>query len=374
MECKQIIKLMEEIAPCQYKEDWDNVGLLVGRDTKEVKRILVALDPTENVIRQAVKNDIDMLITHHPLIFSGLKRINCNDYIGKKVYELASHDISYYATHTNMDSAVMADVAAGMLNMVNTRPLSVSYRKKMYKLAVYVPKESADKVRDAMSREGAGHIGAYSHCTFNTEGVGTFKALEGTNPYVGVINELTRVTETKIECVVTDETKDAVIKAMIKVHPYEEVAYDLYELENTAYEKGIGKIGYLSHDMTLEECAELVKEKFGIDTVRIVGNPHTRMCTAAVSPGAGKSMVKEALKAKVDVLITGDIDHHSAIDAVEQGLCIIDAGHFGTEHFVVEYIRNYLIKCIYNTNDEIFSNTSGVEVLMAEEKSPFVVM
>lgn len=373
MECREIIKLLEQLAPGAYSEEWDNVGLLVGRDSKEVKRVMVALDCTENVIDQAVRKEADMLITHHPLIFSPMKRVNCNDYIGRKVYKLASNDIAYFAAHTNMDAAVMADESARMLGMVNTRPLEVTYSKKVYKLAVYVPVPAADRVRDAITREGAGFIGNYSHCTYNIDGTGTFKANEGCNPFVGEINELTRTSEIKIETVITDENMQRVVRAMLKAHPYEEVAYDIYELKNPAYEKGIGKIGYLENDMTLQDLAALVKERFGIASVNVVGNLLTKVVTAAICPGSGKSMIKHALKAGVNVLITGDIDHHNAIDAADQGLCIIDAGHFGTEHFIVEYIRNYLVRSVYSSNNDLFSNASKLEVMMAAETSPFTV-
>lgn len=374
MECKEIVKLMEQLAPVAYKEDWDNVGLLVGRDDKAVKKVMIALDPSEDVINQAVKEEVDMLITHHPLIFSPLKRINCNDYIGRKVYMLASHDIAYYAAHTNMDAAVMADVAATKLEMLNVSPLSVTYKKKMYKLVVYVPEQAANKVRDAITKAGAGFTGNYSHCTFNIDGMGTFKPCEGANPYIGEINELTKVNEVRVESIITDEIKEKVIKAMLKVHPYEEVAYDVYELDNSAYEKGIGKKGYLPNEMTLKECANLVKDRFCINNVMIAGNPLKKIVTVAICPGAGKSLIKNAIAAKTDLLITGDIDHHSALDAVEQGLSIIDATHFGTEHFVVEYIRDYLVKSVYKTDDDIFSNYSKLEVVMAQEQPPFQVI
>lgn len=374
MECREIIRLMEKLAPTKYALEWDNVGLLVGRDNKDVRTVMVALDSSMAVIEEAVKHNVDMLITHHPLIFSPIKRVNFNDPIGKKIFLLANNDISYYAAHTNLDVAVMADMAGKMFGLTNTKPLEESYGENIYKISVFVPVSHALKVRDAMTREGAGYIGGYSHCTFMGEGKGSFKALDGSEPYVGMINEVTTVDETKIESVVREDNLDRVIKAMLKVHPYEEVAYDVYKLENKIDERGIGIRGYINNDVTLEEFAGLVKEKLDADTVKICGNPRKKVVTVAISPGAGKSVVKHALKAKVDVLITGDIDHHTALDAWEAGLAIIDAGHFMTEHFVVDYLRDYLINSVYSSDEDLFSNNRKLEVIKAQEKEPFKVL
>lgn len=349
MECKEIINLLERIAPPECALSWDNVGLLVGRDNKDVKKIMIALDCTDSVISQAIKANVDMLITHHPLIFSPLKRINYNDYIGRKVYKLAVNDISYFAAHTNMDTSVMADEAAKMLDMVNIRPLELTYSKKMYKLVVFAPEQSAQRIMSVMEREGAA-------------------------PYISGTNDNLNTREVRIESVLTNDIMDKVIKIMLKAHPYEFVKYDVYELINSTDEKGIGKAGYLEEEMTLTELANFVKERFMIDHVIVSGDPNKRVVRAAISPGAGKSMIKHALKAGVDVLITGDIDHHSAIDALDQGLCIIDAGHFGTEYFVVDYIKDYLERNIYTASNDIFSDASSIQIFKASEVSPFYVL
>lgn len=374
MECREIIRLMEKLAPTKYAMEWDNVGLLVGRDNKDVKTVMVALDSSMAVIEEAVKNNVDMLITHHPLIFSPIKRVNFNDPLGKKIFLLANNDISYYAAHTNLDAAVMADMAGKMFGLTNTNSLEASYGESIYKISVFVPVSHALKVRDAMTREGAGYIGGYSECTFMVEGKGSFKPLDGSEPYVGMINETTTVEETKIETVAREDNLDRVIKAMLKVHPYEEVAYDIYKLENKIDERGIGIRGYINNDVTLEQFAELVKEKLEAKTVKVCGNLRKKVVTVAICPGAGKSVVKHAIKAKVDVLVTGDIDHHTALDAWEAGLAIIDAGHFMTEHFVVDYLRDYLINSVYSTDEDLFSNNRKLEVIKAQEKEPFTVL
>lgn len=367
MKCKDIIKVLEELAPVKLAEEWDNVGLLAGNKEKEVRRIMLALDATESVIKEAAIKQVDMLITHHPLIFSPMKKITYDDFNGRRLIHLIGNDIAYYAMHTNFDVAVMAEEAAKKLNISGMRVLEPTYYEKRYKIVVFVPADSAEKVREAMTKEGAGHVGAYSHCTFHTQGMGTYMPLEGTHPYIGVVNEMSFTPEYRIETIVTEEILNSVISAMLRVHPYEEVAYDVYELHQENAIQGIGKYGYLEENMTLMEVAELVKEKFELDTVKVSGDLNSRTASVAVSPGSGKSVVKAALKAKVDVLVTGDIDHHTAIDAREQGLSIIDGGHFGTEYLMVSYMKEYLRHYF----DRQCNGISEIEIMSAHERNPF---
>ena len=374
MDCREIMKALEKIAPVKYAEDWDNVGLLVGRGDKQVRKIMVALDASQSVINQCVNQKVDLLITHHPLIFSPLKRINGDDFISRKVIQLLQNDISCYAIHTNFDSMVMAEEAADRINLVSKKILDVTYSELLYKIAVFAPFESANLVRESMIKEGAGHIGAYSHCSFNMEGVGTFRPLEGTHPYIGTGGETAHTKEVKIETVVSEEKLDTVLKSMLRVHPYEEVAYDIYKLERQGREEGIGRYGYLERNMSLKELAELVKAKFEIANVKVMGSLDKRISKVAISPGSGKSMISRALKIGAEVLITGDIDHHTALDALDQGLSIIDAGHFGTEYFMVDILKNYLNQYLYHAEDEYVGIPIGIEILKAKEESPFMVM
>lgn len=256
MKCSDICTLIElEYAP-EYACDWDNVGLLAGRREKEVHKILLALDATDEVVRMAVEREADMLITHHPMIFSPIRRVTDEDMIGRRLLTLIRHDISYYAMHTNYDTRGMADLAAGLLNLQ--------------------------------------------------------------------------------ECTVLEEVKDG---------------------------EGIGRVGILPACMTLRECGELVKDTFQIPNVRLFGDPETAVRLAALCPGAGKSTLSEALRFGCDVYITGDIDHHAGIDAVDQGLCIIDAGHYGIEHIFVEDMRAYLEKVL-----------TGVRMECVPVKHPFMVV
>ena len=373
MICREIINSLEQLAPARYAESFDNVGLLVGHKEKQVSKIMLALDASEDVIDQCVEQKVDLLITHHPIIFSPLKRLNWDDLNARRVMKLLENNIACYAIHTNFDIKVMAEEAARKLNLSNPQILQVTHVQKYKKLVVYVPTDSVDKVRAAMTHEGAGFIGNYSDCTFGAKGTGSFKPLEGTNPYIGKQDELTFTDEVRLETIVKEEDLNRTIQAMLRVHPYEEVAYDIYNLENEVQCEGIGRYGYLKNDMTLSDLVNIVKNQFGVSKVKVWGDVNRKVASVAISPGAGKSMIKDAKKAKVDVFITGDIDHHEALDCVEEGLMIIDAGHFGTEYFMVDIVKEYLKKFFasYTQEEGVYS---GVEILVANEKEPFTIL
>ncbi|MBQ8802322.1 MAG: Nif3-like dinuclear metal center hexameric protein [Tyzzerella sp.] len=258
MLCREIIGVIEHTYPKQAALEWDNVGLLVGRTEKEVNKIYVALDPTDEVIDEAIQRKADMIVTHHPLIFSPLKKITDEHFIGNRVVKLLQHDISYYAMHTNYDVLGMAELSGVIMGLDDTEVL------------------------------------------------------------------------------------------------------DMTDMEQL---KGIGRVGELTNEMTLKECCELVKEKFHLDTVKVFGDINRKVKRVAISPGSGKSMIKSAIQKKVDVLITGDIDHHVGIDAVAQELAIIDAGHYGLEHIFIEDMAGYLLK-----------NIDGVLVETAKISHPFQVI
>ncbi len=259
MLCKEIMDVIEKAYSKNYALGWDNVGLLVGRDDKEVKRIYIALDATDEVIKAAVECGADMLLTHHPLIFSGMKKINNQDFIGKRILKLIQNDISYYAMHTNYDVLGMSELSGNMLGLEDS------------------------------------------------------KILEETSSG---------------EC-----------------------------------PEGIGRVAQLQEELRLKECAQFVKETFMLDNVKVFGDLEKTVKTIAVSPGSGKSMIGAALEKEADVLITGDIGHHDGIDAVAQGLAIIDAGHYGVEYIFIEDMNRYLMK-----------ELDGVEIITAPIQHPFVVM
>lgn len=344
MKCNDIIEKLEQLSPVHYASSWDNIGLLAGRREKEVNTIFVALDATDEIIEEVIQKKADMLITHHPLIFSPLKKITTDDFIGRRVVKLLQHDIAYYAMHTNFDVSTMAGLSADYIELKEQQVLEPVYAPSYEKLSVFVPVKQADMVREAILEAGGGFIGNYSHCSFNTQGTGTFKPLEGTHPFIGTTGFLEQVEEIKIETIARKEEISVIIEAMLKAHPYEEPAYDIYPLENKGKTAGFGRIGTLSEEMTLAQCAAFVKERFQISSVKVFGDLTASVQRAAISPGSGKSMILPSIKSGAQVLITGDIDHHDGIDAAARGLCIIDGGHYGIESIFLSFMQNYLSK------------------------------
>ncbi len=263
MKCRDIIEFLQQQFPESMACDWDNVGLLAGSMEKEVHTVYIALDATDEAIAAAVEAQADMLLTHHPLIFKGIRQVNSEDFIGRRILELIRHDMAYYAMHTNFDVAAMADLAAERLGLSDITVLQETGT---------LPEGAASEAGSALP-EGA---------VSKTEGSVGMRTV------------------------------------------------------------GIGKIGSLPCEMTLGECAELTKRSFGLDKVKVFGEPDMRVQCAAVCPGSGKSVIEDALKKGAQVLITGDIDHHEGIDAVARGMAVIDAGHYGLEQIFIPYMKEYL--------------------------------
>ena len=351
VKCQTIANIIEELAPKKLAESWDNVGLLIGDGSTKVNKILVCLDATEWVIDEAIEQEVDMLVCHHPIIFGSLKRITADTVLGKKIIKLISKGISVYCSHTNYDIAKygLNDLFAEHLGFRSFSVIEPTYTEKLYKILVYIPKSHEDKIFNALIGAGAGQIGNYSSCTYRTEGVGTFKPETGTHPFIGEEGKLVMVNETKLGTIVPQSLLNKTIKALIKAHPYEEPAYDIMPLENEGKSLGIGRIGELEQATTLAVYADNVKAALGIDKVRIAGDPNKNIKKVAMLNGAGNKFVSAARFAGADVLVTGDMQYHEMVDAVEAGMCIIDAGHFATEKMMIPAMANYLrSKCMAN--------------------------
>nr|MBQ8252335.1 Nif3-like dinuclear metal center hexameric protein [Lachnospiraceae bacterium] len=260
MRCEEVIRKLEELSPVSYAESWDNPGLLAGRKDKEIKKIYIALDATTKTIEEAVRSGADMLLTHHPLIFKGIKKVNSDDFVGRRILRLIQKDICYYAMHTNFDVMGMADAAADVLHLKKREVLEITFEDEIAK-------------------------------------------------------------------------------------------------------EGFGRIGKLPQIMTLDECARYVKKMFDIEWVKVFGEGDTEIETAAILPGSGKSMIGSALAKGADVLITGDIDHHDGMDALERGMAVIDAGHFGLEHIFVSYMEEYIKR-----------ELGDLDVSVQQPKSPFRII
>lgn len=341
---KDVIRVLEEKYPKNLSYNWDNIGLMIGDTNNNIKRILVSLEATESVIDEAIEKKVDLIITHHPFIFKGLKTIDKSSPKGRCIYKLIQNNINVYSAHTNFDIAFdgLNDELANILELKNLEILETTKVEKLYKIAVFVPVSHEENVRSAMALSGAGNIGNYSNCTFNTKGIGTFMPLENTNPYIGDKGQLERVDEIKIETVCKKKNLDKIIQEMLNSHPYEEVAYDIYELNIEGEKYGIGRIGYLNESTTLGLFAQIVKEKLNLKDLRIVGNLNKEIKKVAVVSGSGAEFISKAYSVNADIIITGDVKYHDAQDAVELGIGVIDAGHFGSENIFSDIVTEYL--------------------------------
>jgi dinuclear metal center YbgI/SA1388 family protein len=338
---------MERLAPKHYAVPDDKIGLQLGTVQKEIRKVLVALDVTEEVVDEAVHEQVDLIIAHHAIIYRPLAHIQTDTPMGRLYEKLIKHDIAVYIAHTNLDVADggINDMMAEALGLTGLTHLEDVHTEKLKKLVVFVPEDHHEKVLHALFSAGAGWIGQYSHCSFNIEGTGTFLPQEGSDPFIGKPGKLEKVKEIRIETVVPASIERKAIQAMLKAHPYEEVAYDLYPLDLNGRTFGLGRVGKLSEALTLRELTNKVKQVFEVPTVRVVGDVERQVKKVAVLGGSGSRYVRHALFAGADVLITGDIDYHTAHDALAAGLAIIDPGH-NVEKIMKRKVADYLRKTL----------------------------
>jgi dinuclear metal center YbgI/SA1388 family protein len=341
---REALQAIEQLAPPELAEDWDNVGLLVGNPDDIVERAMVALDPTRAVVEEAMQQTCYLLITHHPAIFKPLRRVRADDPTGQVVVELLKQRMHHIAAHTNFDNAPggMGDALASALKLEKVEALAPSQWETLYKVVVFVPAEAWDAVRDAMATAGAGVIGNYSHCSFRSAGTGTFRPLEGASPYLGEVGQLEQADEFRLEMLVGQRQLPAALEAMRKAHPYEEVAYDVYRLENKGKSFGAGRIGQLSEAVTLRELAQFVGRQLGAGHVRTVGSLERRVRRVALCGGSGAFLMDAAHQAGADVLVTGDVQHHDALKAQAWGLAVVDPTHAATEQIFVPVVAAHL--------------------------------
>lgn len=355
---RDIFQLIEQWAPLHLAYDWDNVGLQIGSAQDETTKVMVTLDVVESVVDEAIKTGANLIIAHHPLLFQSLKKIDYDSFKGKVIQKLIANQITVYAAHTNLDIAKngVNDLLSDALAIKQKTHLVETYVEPLYKLVVYVPKDHASNVRKALGDKGLGHIGNYSHCSFNTEGTGTFMPEEGTDPFIGKKNELTFVEEVKIETVVMEKDLQKALDTMKKHHPYEEVAYDLYQLAQKGPTYGLGAVGELGQGITLHDLCEKVKKAFNVRTVRVTGDENKLIRKVAILGGSGERYIQQAFKQGADVFITGDMTFHQAQDAYEMGLAVIDPGHY-IEEIMKQATADYLSKlcteteCVVSTID-----------------------
>lgn len=342
MKASDIITFLETIAPPALQESYDNSGLIVGDPHAEVTGILTSLDCSEDVVEEAIHLGCNMIVSHHPIVFGGLKRFNGRNYVERTVMKAIRHDIMLYAIHTNLDNVAngVNGKIAERLGLQNTRILAPK-KDELRKLVTFAPAGHAEAVRQAMFNAGAGHIGNYDRCSFNMDGKGTFRAGEGTDAFVGQKGQLHVEDEVRIETVVPSFNTSRVIRAMCEAHPYEEVAYDVIPLNNSWNNVGAGMIGDLPTEVDAMEFLKGLKMALNTACVRHT-LPHRSMVKRiAVCGGSGSFLLSQAKAAGADVFITGDFKYHQFFDA-DNAIIIADVGHYESEQFTVQLLADRL--------------------------------
>jgi dinuclear metal center YbgI/SA1388 family protein len=348
MKISHIAAVIEQQAPLLYQESYDNAGLLTGLMADEVTGVLVAFDVTEAVVDEAIALGANLIISHHPLVFSGLKRFTGKNWVERCLLKAIRNNIAIYCAHTNLDAAANGHnkLLANKLGLHNTRVL-IPVQDKLFKLVCYVPDNHLDEVRDAVFQAGSGHIGNYDSCSFSVQGTGTFRALEGAQPFVGELNTLHKEPETRFETIVPAHRLDAAIAAMKAAHPYEEVAYDVFQLEAQYQKFGTGLIGELEIEKSECEFLQLIKDECNVKAIRhspFIGKPIKRV---ALCGGSGAQFMGAAMAQHADIYITGDVKYHQFFD-VENKMLLADIGHYESEQFVKDWFVDILTKNFTN--------------------------
>jgi len=338
-----LIGLLNTLFPPELAEEWDNVGLQVGDPGTLLIKGLVALDPGMEAVNAAREAAAQVLITHHPLLFHGLKRLTPDDESGRIIWNAIKNGVAVISVHTNLDSAQpgLNTWLAERLGILEAEPLRPA-AGHLHKLVVYVPCDHADQVAEALFAAGAGCVGEYDQCSFQMAGTGTFRPGPETTPFIGNKGQREQVQEIRLELVVTRPRLDKVLERLLKVHPYEEVAYDLIPLANQRSDAGLGRIGRLPDLQPLETFAAQVKTALGCDALRVVGRGDLSVSKVAVCGGSGGGLIPAARRAGADVIVTGDVKYHEARTAEALGIAVIDAGHFATEQLMISELTQIL--------------------------------
>ncbi|MFB6306373.1 MAG: Nif3-like dinuclear metal center hexameric protein [Flavobacteriales bacterium] len=344
MQLSELISFLEQIAPPNLQESYDNSGLLVGDRELEVDQAMVCVDCTEEVVDDALNKNCQLIIAHHPIIFGGLKSLTGKNYIERTVIKAIKNNIAIYAAHTNMDN-VKKGVNARIsdhLGLENRKILSPK-KGNLKKLAFFCPTDKANEVRNKVCDAGAGAIGDYDQCSYNLDGFGTFRGLEGANPYVGEKGKVHQENERRVEVIYSQTVESKVLKAMFETHPYEEIAYDIYSLENENPEVGSGMIGELNQSTDEQSFLQFVKKNMKTDCIRHTPLRNKPIKKVAVCGGAGSFLLNEAKGANADAFITSDFKYHQFFDA-ENEIVICDIGHYESEQFTMDLFKDELKK------------------------------
>jgi dinuclear metal center YbgI/SA1388 family protein len=359
---RELVQLFEEVAPSSLQESYDNAGLIVGDQDTEVKSALLCLDSTEEIIDEAIEKNCDLVIAHHPIVFGGLKKFNNKNYVERAVMKAIKHDIAIFAAHTNLDSVLQNGVNSKICQKIGIQDPSILSPKAdiLFKISTFIPKEKTEEVREAMFSSGGGHIGDYSHCSFNVEGIGTFKGGSDSDPFVGTPGELHNEGEVKVEMIVPAFLINSVVGRLKEVHPYEEVAYDVYPLKNKHDKIGMGAIGELEKELTEEEFLAHLKQAMNLELIKYTPSGKS-IKKVAVCGGSGSFLLSDAMRAKADAFITSDFKYHQYFDS-ESRIVIADIGHYESEIFTLEIFSD-IIKEKFPTFAVLFTerNTNPIK-------------
>jgi len=355
MKIKDIAEQIEKIVPLNLAQDWDNVGLLIGDAQKNVKNILLTIDITNDVVAESKKLKTDLIVSYHPVIWDGLKKIT-SEAPSSTVHELIRSGIAVFSIHTALDAATggVNDGLAEIIGIEDGKPIgdyvvnpasdNAQHGLRHYKLVVFVPVESMAEVSNAVFAAGAGAIGNYSHCGFGAEGTGTFLPLEGAKPAIGKKGKMEKVPEIRFETIVPAEKLDKVVAAMKKAHPYETPAFDIIKLYNSQNEFGLGRIGRLAQPLRIEQIINRIKKHTGAKAIGLIGNEKRLVKTAAVCAGSCGKIINLVIAAKADLYLTGELKHHQALAAQEAGLTCICLSHTVSERFILKKFAKQLQK------------------------------
>lgn len=338
------IEAIEELSPSYYAEDFDNTGLLIGEKSMEVTGALITLDALESVVDEAIENRCNLIISFHPIVFSGLKKLNNKTYVERVVHKAIKHDIAIYAMHTaldNVSNGVNAMICE-KLGLMNTSVL-IPKPKTIKKLTTYVPKANAEEVRNTLFEAGGGSIGNYDLCSFNVEGTGTFNGNENSNPRLGEPGKTQFEKEIQINLTFSAHLQSKILKALFESHPYEEVAYEVETLENNDQHRGIGMVGELEVPLGITEVLSYIKEVFKTKVIRHSELNDRPIQRIAVLGGSGAFAIDKAKAAKADLYMTADLKYHDFYKAENQ-IILADIGHYESEQYTKDLIHAYLTK------------------------------
>ncbi|WP_297507417.1 Nif3-like dinuclear metal center hexameric protein [Flavobacterium sp.] len=348
MKIKELLPILEELAPTAYAEDFDNVGLLVGNLETAILGILVCHDALEGVIDEAIAKKCNFVVCFHPILFSGLKKITGKDYVERAVIKAIKNDIAIYAVHTALDNHSLGvnTLIANALGLINTKVL-VPKSDHIQKLTTYAPLENAETIRQALFAAGAGSIGNYEHCSFTSTGIGSYRGNKNSNPVLGERHQYMETPEVKIEVTYEKQLQNKIVNALFSNHVYEEVAYEIYSLQNIHQSIGLGRVGALVEPMAELDFLQFVKSKFKCGGIRHSALLGKKIQKVAVLGGSGSFAIQHALQAGADIYLTADLKYHEYYQA-EGKIILADIGHYESERFTKNYIVDFLKEKITN--------------------------